>query len=386
MCSGQCIDVVLKTIKERKSVVVNRLECRYHTRQHKVVSLKTSPLLAGRGNFSGAVLVVRDETRLNDLEQDLMDRRQFHTIIAKNKKMQDIFKLIETLADVQTTVLINGESGTGKEMVAEALHFKGGRSAKPLVRVNCSALSENLLESELFGHVKGAFTGAVKDKVGRFQLADGGTLFLDEVGDITSRTQVQLLRVLQNMEFERVGDSKPIKVDVRVIAATNQDLFEKIRSGTFREDLYYRLKVIEIELPPLRDRLDDMPLLIEHFLDKFNGKFSKNIVTVSDDVNKLFMDYNWPGNIRELEHALEHAFIVCSNEIITIQHLPSQFSEPLPGKIPTQKGDTETSPEAVIEALKKSGWNKSKAARLLGINVRTIYRKIEKHGIIEPRS
>ncbi|MBT3260359.1 MAG: sigma-54-dependent Fis family transcriptional regulator, partial [Deltaproteobacteria bacterium] len=209
------------------------------------------------------------------------------------------------------TVLITGESGTGKELVAEALHYKGGRNHKPLVKVNCSALSDNLLESELFGHIKGSFTGAVKDRIGRFQMADGGTILLDEIGDMPPKIQVKLLRVLQEKTFERVGESTSIKVDVRVVACTNQALREKIEQGEFREDLYYRLNVVEICVPPLRERKEDIPFLIDHFVKKFNKNINKDIFGISTDVQKVFMDYSWPGNVREMEHALEHAFILC---------------------------------------------------------------------------
>jgi len=236
--------------------------------------------------------------------------------------MQKIFSLIEALASAQTTVLIEGESGTGKELAAEALHSGGERSGKPLVKLNCSALPESLLESELFGHVKGAFTGAVQDRIGRFQKAQGGTIFLDEVGDLSPRIQGQLLRVLQEREFERVGDSTPIQVDVRVIAATNKNLREKVRRGEFREDLYYRLKVVQIHMPPLREKREDIPLLVDHFRRKFNTVFHKGIEALSQDVMKAFLQYAWPGNVRELEHTMEHAFIHCQNTTITLDHLP----------------------------------------------------------------
>jgi two-component system response regulator HydG len=298
-------------------------------------------------------------------------------IIGKSAGMQKIYSLIGDLADVSTTVLITGESGTGKELVADALHFTGSRRENPLIKVNCSALQENLLESELFGHVKGAFTGAIHNKTGRFQKADGGTIFLDEIGDISKVIQLKLLRVLQDKEFERVGESVSIKSDVRVIAATNQDLRQRVSSGEFREDLYYRLKVVELAQHPLRDRKDDIPVLVDHFIQKFNKKINREIEAVSDDVMNRFMDYDWPGNIRELEHALEHAFIICHDRTITLDHLPPEFKEIcLENESPeTENCDVEA--EAILQALKQCDWNKAKAARLLGISRPTIYRKIK---------
>jgi PAS domain S-box-containing protein len=380
-CGFKCLDSLNKTIKGKQSVEVQRTECEHNGQYRQVVTINTSPLINSRGEFSGAVMVVRDETRLNDLERDLQERRQFHHIIGQNMQMQKIYSLIEDLVDVQTTVLITGESGTGKELVAEAIHYKGKRGSKPLVKVNCSALSESLLESELFGHVKGAFTGAEKDRVGRFQKADEGTIFLDEIGDITPRMQLRLLRVLQEKVVERVGASTPIKVDVRVIAATNQKLSEKVRRGDFREDLYYRLKVVEMALPPLRDRKDDILMLVDYFIQKFNKKFNKNIIDISEDVKRIFMEYSWPGNIRELEHTLEHAFVTARHSTITIDQLPLNLRENSGKRVSSFESSEAFGQRDVVEALKKSGWNKSKAARLLGVNVRTIYRKIEKYNI-----
>ncbi len=402
-CNGKCLDVLDETIKKKQPVEVYRLECQHKQRPQQVVNVTTYPLLSKKpkpadafsplikepggayqgsnGIFSGAILVVRDETRLASLEQDMMERQQFHNIIGKSEKMQKIYSLLDNLTGVETTVLITGETGTGKELIAEALHARGGRSNKQLVKVNCSALSENLLESELFGHVRGSFSGAVSDRIGRFQRANGGTIFLDEIGDISPRTQLQLLRVVQEKEFERVGDSVPIKVDVRIVTATNQSLLEKVRCGEFREDLYYRLKVVEVFMPPLRERKEDIPLLVSHFLNKYNKKLSREIVAVSDDVQRIFMDYSWPGNVRELEHTLEHAFILCRQNTITLECLPLDF-----------KGFSETSlcshgtpevnePHTILHALEKTSWNKARAARLLGMSRRTIYRKIKEFKI-----
>ena len=384
-CSGKCLETLVATIEKKQAVEVSRFECLHNNRQDQVVSLTASPLLDRQGFFSGAVLVVRDETRLVDLERDLNERQQFHNIIGSNEAMQKVYRLIEDLADVQTTVLITGESGTGKELVAEALHYRGSRSSKPLVKVNCAALSENLLESELFGHVRGAFTGAIKDKIGRFQRADGGTIFLDEIGDISPGMQSRLLRVLQEMEFERVGDSTPIKVDVRVIAATNQDLKERVKNHEFREDLYYRLKVVEIGLPPLRERREDIPLLIEHFTKKFNKKLNRDIKGISSEAQDRFMNYNWPGNIRELEHTLEHAFIVCHQSTIAVDDLPSHLIVPITIEPPAVSDGAGDNYLTIFEALDRAGWNKAKAARLLGISRQTLYRKMEELKITEDR-
>ncbi len=382
-CSGKCLDALSRTIKGKKAIEVHRAECEHNGLLTHVVSINTSPLINSHGEFSGAVMVIRDETRLNQLERNLKERQQFHKMIGQSQGMQRIYSLIEDLADIQTTVLILGESGTGKELVAEAIHSKGNRSNYPIVKVNCSALTEGLLESELFGHIKGAFTGADRDKTGRFQRADRGTIFLDEIGDISPKMQLRLLRVLQEREFERVGDSTPIKVDVRVIAATNQDLNEKVRRGEFREDLFYRLNVMELALPPLRERKDDISLLLKYFLEKFNGKFNKNILGVSDDVRDIFMNYQWPGNIRELEHTLEHSYVTAKQSIITTDQLPKHIVGSDKSGGPIKNMDELLGSGAIIDALRKSGWNKSKAARYLGVNVRTIYRKIEKYQLEE---
>lgn len=379
-CKMKCIELLSETINAKQSMDADYFECQMKDRREQVVKIVTSPLLDSQGEFSGAIMVVRDETRLTDLERELKDRQRFHKIIGTSPQMQELYSLIELLTDVETTVLITGESGTGKELVAEALHYKGTRSEAPIVKVNCSALPENLLESELFGHVRGAFTGAIKDKIGRFQAADGGTIFLDEIADISPQIQVKLLRVLQEKEFERVGDSSTLKVDVRVVTATNQDLSEKVKTGEFREDLYYRLNVMRLTLPPLRDRREDIPLLTEHFIKKFNKKFSKNITTVSAGVQKLFMDYAWPGNVRELEHSMEHAFILCRNSVITNEYLPPELKALCKEAVYNGDGKADD-PEAILQALEKADWNKTKAARLLGISRRSIYRKIQEYNI-----
>ena len=385
-CDGKCGEILAAAIQSGAPVEADHIECQQENRAARVVSVRTYPLLDLGGKPSGVVMVVRDDTHVADLERELTEHRQFHRIIGKSEPMQQVYSLIKALAVVQTTVLITGESGTGKELVAEALHLAGDRSHKPLVKVNCSALPENLLEAELFGHVKGAFTGAIRDNEGRFHRADGGTIFFDEIGDISPKIQVKLLRVLEESEFERVGSSASTKVNVRLIAATNRNLQEKVQLGEMREDLYYRLKVVEIRLPPLRDRREDIPLLLEHFRDKFNAKFKKNITAVSSDVLKAFAKYPWPGNVRELEHTMEHAFVLCNQNIITFDHLPPDFMK-IPGMRRSAGGEAQgIDSGATLEALNKTAWNKAKAARLLGIDRVTLYRRIKKFNLIEEPS
>ena len=380
-CKKSCHKVLRETLKTKKTVREFRVECRHQKRPRQVVVLTSSPLVDRDNRFTGAVLVIRDVTRLTDLERELRERHTFHNIIGKSRKIREIYRLLEDLADTDTTALITGESGTGKELVARALHYESIRAQEPLVTVNCSAMAENLLESELFGHVRGAFTGAVKDKAGRFQMADKGTVFLDEIGDISPRIQLKLLRVIQEREFERVGDSTTIKVDIRVIAATNRNLREKVRQGEFREDLYYRLKVMEVALPPLRERLEDIPLLIDHFCNLFNKRFKKNIDGISDEVLTRLIHYPWPGNVRELEHAIEHAFVLCHGLIITVDHLPFEIKENSEVKHPTYKKRSIDESKEILQALDKTNWNKAKAARLLGVTRQTIYRKIDQYKI-----
>jgi len=378
LANGRCVDALKAAIEMQKSVELRRIEYQHEDMPGRVVTMTASPIIHPKGAFSGAVMAIKDETRLVALERDLRRRRQFHHIIGKAGSMQEIYTLVEDLANIQTSVLITGESGTGKELLAEAIHFEGKDKRRPLVKVNCSALSINLLESELFGHVRGAFTGAVKDKIGRFQSADGGTIFLDEIGDISPTIQQRLLRVLQDREFERVGDSNPIKVDVRVIAATNKDLSKKVKVGEFREDLYYRLKVVEITLPPLRERKEDVPLLIAHFIEKYNSKLHKRIEAVSEDVLRVFMDYSWPGNVRQLAHTLEHAFVVCHQNIITLDHLPLDFRKTVIENADLSNINSRKlkEREAIVKVLERTAGNKAMAARLLGISRRTIHRKI----------
>jgi len=322
------------------------------------------------------------------LREKLSKKYKFDNIVGKNKKMLALFELVKDVAQTSSTVLIRGESGTGKELIAHAIHFNSERAKKPFVKVNCAVLAENLLESELFGHVKGAFTGAIKDKLGRFELAHGGTIFLDEIGDISPNMQLKLLRVIQEGEFERVGGTETIKVDVRIIAATNRNLEEAMQKGEFRQDLYYRLNVIPIEVPPLRERRDDIPLLVSHFLEKFNREFNKKIQAVDDEAMKFLQSYHWPGNIRELENLLERAVVLNKTGILTTRDFPPyvvQSQEPEIIEIDTNRSLNELvdayEKQIILKALRENNFNKLRTAEKLGIHRSTFMSKLKKYGI-----
>lgn len=399
-----------QAIADRKYVPEHRIECENVNGRHKVFSISASPLDDGSGLFSGAVLVVRDMTRIEELEHR-GTRTRFHRFIGGSPAMQVVYTLIENVGKVDTAVLITGESGTGKELVAEALHEESPRKNSPLVKVDCTAIPEDLLESELFGHKKGAFTGADRDRMGRILQADGGTLFLDEIGDISPRMQVRLLRFLQEKTFYPVGRDQPIQVDVRVIAATNANLKEKVRDGKFREDLYFRLRVIDVMLPPLRNREGDVRLLAKFFVERFAAKLDKTITGISDQAVEILERHRWPGNVRELEHVMERACVLCNASTISTSHLPEDIinsdisDQGMEKNLETVKkesketetvvhefdvikkapsvDDIENLPEdqRIVAALIRSGGNKAKAARLLGIDRSTIYRKIREFDI-----
>jgi transcriptional regulator with PAS, ATPase and Fis domain len=323
-------------------------------------------------------------------------RSRFHGFIGISPQMQEVYRLIENVGKVDTSVLITGESGTGKELAAEALHAESWRCDRPLVKVDCAAMAEDLLESELFGHRKGAFTGADRNRPGRLLQADHGTLFLDEIGDISSRMQLRLLRFLQEQTFTPVGQDTPLQVDVRVIAATNVDLREKVRQGLFREDLYYRLKVVEIMLPPLRERRQCIPLLVHHFLALFREKLGRRIHTISDQALDALTRYPWPGNVRELRHVMERACILCTGSTLRRENLPVDLvgiSEKTSSDTLRQPGSATpssqqfvpaaaTDQEMVQQALLQSGGNKSLAAKLLHIDRSTLYRKMKRYRLV----
>ncbi len=377
-----------ETLRTHEPVVDRRIQLQ-NADDEKVLVINTMPLISERGSFAGAVLMIRDMTRLTRLERQIEDSQQYRNMIGKSAKMQDIFGLIRELAETDSTVLICGESGTGKELVAAALHHASPRAKGPFLRVNCAALSEDILESELFGHVKGAFTGAVKDRIGRFEAANGGTILLDEVGDISPRLQLRLLRVLQEREFERVGSSTPIRTNVRVIASSNQDLEQKIRTGEFRQDLYYRLNVVRIHLPPLRERRQDIPLLVEHFCHRFNSTIRREVTGVAPETVELLMNYPWPGNVRELENCIERAFIVCHDSLIMPRHLPpeilNQRAVGLSSSTSVDGGSKDGSDrERIASVLVQTDWNVAKAARILGIARNTLYQRLKSLDIRRP--
>lgn len=342
--------------------------------------------LVGLKDYEGALVGVvgsfRDITREFDLAARLGEVEQFAGIIGRDPKLQEIFQAIRHLANSNASVLIQGESGTGKELVAAAIHNEGRRAAKPFLPVNCGALSESLLESELFGHVKGAFTGAMRDKKGLFEQADQGTIFLDEIGDISPAMQAKLLRVLQDGMFQRVGDEKILKVDIRVIAATHKDLRKEIVAGRFREDLYYRLCVVPLDLPALRSRREDIPLLVRHFLHHFALEEKRDEPVFTPEAMDLLKSYHWPGNIRELQNIIRYTLVHCRGSVITPQHLPgSLFKECLPAaeqvSAPRKRGKLEMA--AVLRAIEEAKGNRVVAARRLGVGRATLYRFLDKN-------
>jgi DNA-binding NtrC family response regulator len=317
------------------------------------------------------------------LRKELTKRFKLEDLIGKSPKMVKVFELIKTVAPTKSTVLIRGESGTGKELVARAIHNLSPRNKGPFIATACGAMPETLLEAELFGYEKGAFTGAISQHKGRIEMADQGTLFLDEIGDISPKTQVDLLRFLQEREFRRIGGKELIRVDARIITATNKNLEEMIKEEKFREDLYYRLNVITIEIPPLREKREDIPLLAEYFLNKFNLENRRNIERINERVMERLLEYTWPGNVRELENVIEHAVVVSRGREIGIKDLPAHLSDRLcTGELITRDLKLETvEKEHILNVLKLCDWNIKKAAQVLDINRVTLYNKMEKYGL-----
>ncbi len=343
-------------------------------------------------------LIISRSLSTKALEQEVKYRREemdkdfdFRNIIGKSKSMKEIFKVVKQIADSRSTALIMGESGTGKELISRAIHYNSNRKNYPFVTINCAAIPETLIESELFGHEKGAFTNAIERKLGRFEVAHQGTLFLDEIGELSLATQAKILRFLEEREFNRVGGSKTIKVDVRLITATNKDLNQMIKKGGFREDLYYRINVVPILIPPLRERKEDIPVLVEHFIDKFGVENSKNVRGVSKEALEVMIQYEWPGNIRELENLIERVITLTANEYIQLNELPP-FLKSVPkvdglkesvldGKVSFLQAEEEFEREVILDALKKTNYIQSHAAEILGISRRILKYKMDKLGI-----
>jgi len=378
ICENAC---ALKQTLSTTRPVVNKVVYIIDARGQKIpISISTAALKDDRGRIVGGVESFRDLRVVETLRRELQQQNSFSDIIGRSAAMRQIFELLPKIAESESAVLIEGASGTGKELFARALHNLSRRRSKKFVAINCGALPDNLLESELFGYKAGAFTDARRDKPGRFALANGGTIFLDEIGDISPAMQARLLRVLQERVYEPLGGVEPVKTDVRVIAATNKSLGKLVEQGRFREDLFYRIHVIRIELPSLRDRREDIPLLIDHFVARFNQLKGKDIAGVSDPVLARLMEHDFPGNVRELENIIEHAFVLCGGGVIELKHLPPPLRGGALGEaLRLGKAVTLEAMEKllVMDALRRNGGNHQKAAKELGINPSTLFRKVK---------
>lgn len=367
--------VVLLTGHGTIETAVNAMKIGAYDYIAKPDGFQKIPALAER-----ALEYVNLKKQLTKMQVEMKSRYSFANLIGKSARMQSIYDMIERVAETEATVLIQGESGTGKEMLAHAIHYNSHRVGEPFIKVDCGALPENLLESELFGHEKGAFTGAIKQRTGRFELADGGTLFLDEIADMSPPLQQRLLRVLQERQFERVGGTQTLNVDVRILAATSKDLEEAVREERFRKDLFYRLHVVVIELPPLCERTEDIPVLTAHFLNTFTERNKRNIKGISAEAFRLLMEYPWPGNVRELENTVEYAVVMCRGDTVQVGDLPPRIYS-RKEKILGTYLLSENEKQIILEVLEKTKYNIKRAAELLGISRTTLYSKMEKHAL-----
>jgi PAS domain S-box-containing protein len=386
ICPARC--ALKETVKTKKPVLNLAVTILNKAGKEIPISLSTAVLTNDKGEIIGGVETFRNLAPIEGLKKELSQRYTLGDIISKNYRIHEIFDILPDVAESNSTVLIQGASGTGKELFAKAIHTLSRRKTKPFIKVNCGALPDPLLESELFGYVKGAFTDAKKDKPGRFALADGGTLLLDEVGEMSPSLQVKLLRTLQEKEYEPLGSTSPRKTDVRIVAATNRDLSKLVSEGKFREDLFYRLNVVKIELPPLSDRKEDIPLLVNAFVEKFNARAGKQIMGVSNEALKLLLGYDFPGNVRELENIIERAFAICNKGLIGLGCLPKEItgtSNETGTAMPRLREITpleQAEAKTIDETMKKNKGNRSKTAQELGMSRITLWRKIKKYGIM----
>jgi len=385
ICETNC--ALRETMRTGRNIV-NRAVYILDTAGERIpVSISTAILKDREGNVVGGVETFRDLTTVEELRKELTEKYSLRDIIGRAKAMRELFDLLPQVADSDSTVLIEGASGTGKELFARAIHALSRRRSRRFVAINCGALPDTLLESELFGYKAGAFTDAREDHPGRFALAKGGTIFLDEISNISPVMQMRLLRVLQERVYEPLGAVEPVSADVRVVVATNRSLADLVAEGTFRQDLYYRVNVVRLQLPELRDRRDDIPLLVSHFIARFNRVQGKDIAGVSDEVMGILMEHDYPGNVRELENIIEHAFVLCRGGLIEMKHLPSNLRKPGPAeRLQTGPGVTLRELEAmhIVEAVRRHGGNRTAAAKELGIDPSTLFRKVKSLGIKLP--
>jgi len=385
ICQSRC--ALKETIRTKKEIINLPVTVLNKKGKKIPISISTAVLKNEKGKIIGGVETFRDLSTIEELKKELQQKYTFGDIISKNHQMHEIFNILPNIAESDSTVLIQGVSGTGKELFAKAIHNWSHRKEKPFVGVNCGALPETLLESELFGYIKGAFTDAKKDKPGRFALANGGTIFLDEIGDMSPSLQAKLLRVLQEKEYDPLGSVSPRKTDVRIIAATNKDLSRLVLEGKFRDDLYYRVNVVKIELPPLSQRREDIPLLIDAFINKFNARMDKQITGVTDHALRRLMSYEYPGNVRELENIIEHAFVICRGDRIDLDCLSKEILQGAEGEHPTvipqdQTPFAKAEADLIARTLKKYGGNRLRTAQELTIDRTTLWRKMHKYGLV----
>ena len=387
MCEGDC--ALKRTMKENKSFVSTSTYIINNIQQRVPIGVSTSPLQNDKGDILGGVETFRDLTLVEELRREITASYVLGDMVSRSVAMQKIFNILPQVAESDSTVLIEGETGTGKGLMASAIHNHSGRKDEPFVAINCGALPDSLLESELFGYKAGAFTGAEKDKPGLFEAAGKGTIFLDEIGDTSAAFQVRLLRVLEEKEFQPLGSVEKCKTDTRIIAATNLELEEKVADGSFRRDLFYRINIVRFKLPPLRERKEDLPLLVDHFVEKLNHIKGRFITRLSKEAIALLLGHDFPGNIRELENVIEHGFVLCQEGEIGKEHLPgylddSSVRKTHPSTGPIVQNLHMAEADLIIEALKRCNYNRLAAAKELGMHKSTLFRKVKKYQIDLP--